>query len=352
MRGNVSLMLAFLLLTAFATHTVAVDTEDAQPSSWDSILSYERPEGWVQIAAPGQFPLGEPHTGEGGDTIASYGAFPVLDGSTVCVPLAMAASMQLLGVSENDAAALANFSTTHNAYVRLIRAAVPPAAYLPDADVTLEPERAVDVILATAPSEEELALAGEAGVALVAEPVCMDAFVFLTRADNPVESLTLRQIQGIYSGEITNWREVGGPDQAITPYQRQPNSGSQTAMEQMVMQDQGQRIDMMESGYYLIGEMGALILAVGDYKNTNGAIGYSYLYYYENLYPSDDVKLLAVDGVAPTAENIQSGAYPFTVSYYAVRRDGEAAAEAFTAWLVSDEGQAVVDLAGYVPLSR
>ena len=62
------------------------------------------------------------------------------------------------------------------------------------------------------------------------------------------------------------------------------------------------------------------------------------------------MKVLAVDGIAPTDENLQSGAYPFTVHYYAVYAEGNETAAAFTDWLVSDEGQACIAQAGYVPL--
>ena len=56
--------------------------------------------------------------------------------------------------------------------------------------------------------------------------------MFITHKDNPIDSLTIEQIQSIYSGKITNWNQVGGEDLEIKAYQREGNSGSQTAMEQ------------------------------------------------------------------------------------------------------------------------
>ena len=88
----------------------------------------------------------------------------------------------------------------------------------------------------------------------------------------------------------------------------------------------------------------------GNYQNGLGAIGYSYLYYVNALVESGGIKVLAIDGVSPADENLQSGLYPFTVNYYAVYRKGDANPEAFVQWLVSPEGQQAVRQAGYVPL--
>ena len=68
------------------------------------------------------------------------------------------------------------------------------------------------------------------------------------------------------------------------------------------------------------------------------------------LVESGGIKVLAIDGVSPTAEHLQSGAYPFTVNYYAVYRKGDANTEAFVNWLVGEEGQKAVAQAGYVPM--
>ena len=89
---------------------------------------------------------------------------------------------------------------------------------------------------------------------------------------------------------------------------------------------------------------------IGSYDNAKEALGYSYLYYVNGLYKSGDVKVLSVDGAAPTDENLQSGAYPFTVYYYAVYEKGNENAEKFVNWMISDDGQACIKQAGYVPL--
>ena len=72
--------------------------------------------------------------------------------------------------------------------------------------------------------------------------------------------------------------------------------------------------------------------------------------YVNTLVESSGIKVLSVDGISPTPENLQSGSYPFTVNYYAVYRKGDTQTEAFVNWLISDEGQQVVAQAGYIPL--
>ena len=112
---------------------------------------------------------------------------------------------------------------------------------------------------------------------------------------------------------------------------------------------QGLKIQKVEENYVSDG-MADAVAQIGNYDNGVGAIGYSYLYYVNTLVESGGIKVLAIDGVSPTAEHLQSGAYPFTVNYYAVYRKGDANTEAFVNWLVGEEGQKAVAQAGYVPL--
>ena len=101
---------------------------------------------------------------------------------------------------------------------------------------------------------------------------------------------------------------------------------------------------------YISDGMADAVQQVGNYNNGLKAIGYSYLYYVNTLVENSGIKVLAVDGISPTQENLQSGSYPFTVNYYAVYRKGDTQTEAFVNWLISDEGQQVVAQAGYIPL--
>ena len=238
--------------------------------------------------------------------------------------LAMARALLCLDIRE-----ILRSGGTHEAYLNLIEG---------HADLAL---------VARLPSADEQRLAARRGGPLDARPVALDAFVILLNAGNPVGSLTAGQVRDIYSGRITNWREVGGPDAPIRPYQRPRNSGSQELMRALVM---GGR-PMAEAPAILVGRtMGSVYLKLGD--DAQG-IGYSVYYYREFMAPAAaPIKTCAVGGVSPTAETIRSGRYPFVTPVYVVaRRDlpPDHAARRLRDWLLGPAGRAAVEETGYVP---
>jgi len=124
-------------------------------------------------------------------------------------------------------------------------------------------------------------MAKKNNIELIIKPVCYDAFVFITNKDNPVSNLTFDQVQKIYTGEITNWKQVGGNDEKIIAYQREEDSGSQTTMEQQVMK--GKRM-IKPITTNVIEFMDQLIKVVGEYDNSRASIGYTFKYYIDTLY--------------------------------------------------------------------
>ena len=308
-------------------------------------------EGWRRIVTDtAAFTLGDtrPLEGEDGLYLGDWGTYPSIDGSTVCVPLAMELARQWLGLEEEDLNGFVNFSTTPYAYDRLTEGKGNPTVTIVSRGVMMDPDHPVDIVLGTGPNADERQAALDAGKDLRMVPVCYDAFVFLVNGENLVDSLTVDQIRGIYTGAIPLWDMVGGEKGLrIDAYQRPHGSGSQTAMEEMVMD--GFALTAAKENYISDG-MSDLIAQVGSYDNARSAIGYSYLYYVDTLYKSGAVKVLHVDGAAPDPEGLRSGAYPFTVYYYAVYDASNETAAAFADWLVSDEGQECVHQAGYVTL--
>jgi phosphate transport system substrate-binding protein len=207
-----------------------------------------------------------------------------------------------------------------------------------------------DVILVVEPSEDELKIAEDAGVELVSYKVANEGFVFFTNTENSVDNLSLEQIQKIYTGEIKNWSEVGGDDQSIIAYQRPANSGSQTGMLSLVMKG----LNIMEAPTKdVVSTMEAIIDLVADYKNNPGAIGYSYYYFANSMYSKDELKLLSVDGVAPTNETIKSGEYPIETAYYIVIKKSDENNEdvmKLVNAMLGTRGQKVVEESGYVSI--
>ena len=314
----------------------------------------DKADGWVQIVENSPFPLGETVEKSYGSVMyreTAYGDYPSLDGSTVSVPMAREFARQHLNLQEIELDAFVRFSTTHDAYVNLIEKKPNLGAELILTGSVMEERRPVDIFIGTEPSDEELALAEANGVKLTITPVCYDAFVFIVHKDNPIESLTVEQIRSIYAGEICYWSDVGidvfeeEDADMLRAYTRQRNSGSQTAMENLVMNGKPMAEAMLN--VYQVYEMSTLVRHVGEYENGTGALGYTYKFYINTLYKDEGIKTIGIDGIEPTEENIRSGVYPFATCYYAVTREGEN--EEFVQWMKSEEGQKCIQQAGYMP---
>lgn len=257
--------------------------------------------------------------------------YPKVDGSTATIPLSEAIACELLGLSKEDGKTFIKHNTTHNAYENLL-------------------SNQADIIFVTEPSKEELQMAKDKNIELEVIPIVKEAFVFLVNVENPINSLTSQQIKSIYQGKIKSWKEVGGQDKEIIPYQREQNSGSQTLMEQIVMKD----LKIMEAPKKLVVVgMGELIESVAKYENSERALGYSVYYYARSMYNRDTIKLIAVDGIFPDNKSISTGKYPFTSAYYAVIRKSEkpdSPQRKLIEWILSEEGQKIAEAAGYVPM--
>lgn len=285
-----------------------------------------RPAGWKKIIS---------------DAVISKDKMDMIDGSTATLPITAEILRQFYDYSDNlvNQSGFAFHSTTHNAYLNLINRT--PKNYYGN---TIQ---IVSLIFVTAPSEEEQQLAKQNKVDLDIVPIAKDGFVFITHKDNPVDSLTIDQIQKIYSGEIKNWKELGGENLEIRPYQREMNSGSQTAMQQIVMKGRP-LIKAIDTKIYM--GMGGLVDAVAEYENGKASIGYTYYYYINNLYKNDQIKVLKINGITPENENLINNKYPFSTSYYAVMRKDEpdgSPARTLRDFLLTKTGQDMIQMAGY-----
>lgn len=253
--------------------------------------------------------------------------YPKIDGSTATLPLAEAFKANFTKTDTRDVNV--THSKTHNAYVNLINGDT-------------------DLILVTYPSEDEQKLAQEKNVELEIVPIVKEAFVFFVNKSNTVNNLTLEQIQKIYTGQIKSWKDVGGDNQRIIPFQRPENSGSQSGMLALVMKGQKMMDPTTETLAYTMAD---IVDVISDYDNGKNAIGYSYYYYANTMYSKDNMKFLAVDGIEPTYDNIKNGLYGIQTAYYAVIRKDEAKdsdARKLLEAMKSERGQEVAKEAGYV----
>jgi len=205
-----------------------------------------------------------------------------------------------------------------------------------------------DLIFALAPSKAQAEEAEKAGIEYELTPFCVDAFVFFVNAENPVDNLTTEQIKGIYSGKITDWKEVGAPSSTkIIPFQRNEGSGSQTTLQKLM----GDTPIMPPLKEDRLGGMGDIINDTANYRNYKAALGFSFRYYSTEMLRNNQIKLLSIDGVAPTVENIRDGSYPLVATAYMVTaRPRSANVRKIVDFMLSPEGQKLVEETGYIPV--
>lgn len=99
--------------------------------------------------------------------------------------------------------------------------------------------------------------------------------------------------------------------------------------------------------------MGGIISEVSQYRNYKNAIGFTFRFYSTEMVDNDQIKLLEIDGVAPTKENIRAGTYPITSELYIVTAGSDNRnVEPLIEWVLSKQGQALVEKVGYVPIKE
>lgn len=261
--------------------------------------------------------------------------FPRVDGATAMLPMIGEITKSVLGYNDEQAQKYLS-ENAHGKTAKVYQGLI---------------DGEKDVIFASEPSDDILEKAKNAGVEFEMTGIGLDGFVFLLNEENPVKSLTLEQIKGIYSGKITNWKEVGGDDAEIIAYQREKNSGSQNLMEKMVMQ--GEKMTDATNTNLEIVSMEGLIDGISSQPNSKYAIGYSIYLYAKEQYVKGNVKFVNINGVEATDENITNKSYSLTKIVYAITKKTEpegSSARRLIKWLLTENGQKVVEAGGYVKI--
>ena len=173
---------------------------------------------------------------------------------------------------------------------------------------------------------------------LDATVVGLDGIALVVNPANKLEDITLEDLAKVYSGEITNWKELGGDDKSIVVIGREDGSGTRDGFESIVMGDKEPKYAQeLES-------TGSVINAVAT---TDGAIGYASL---ANV--DETVKALKIGGIEATEENVKSGAYEVQRPFICATLKGSdnKLAKAYLDFILSEEGQALVLAQGAVPV--
>ncbi|MEN9522641.1 MAG: hypothetical protein RL065_1018 [Bacteroidota bacterium] len=185
----------------------------------------------------------------------------------------------------------------------------------------------------------------EAGRNIKEVQVAWDALSLIVHPSNQVKQLTREQIEGIYTGKIKNWKEVGGADLAIVAYSRESSSGTYEFFKEHVMNKKNFGTSILN-----MPATGAIVQSVSQTKGAIGYIGFAYME--KNV---RDIKVSYDKGktyIEPTVANAKSKVYPITRPlYYYFDKKIEKQVSSFVNYILSAEGQKNVSDVGYIPLN-
>ena len=211
-------------------------------------------------------------------------------------------------------------------------------------------EKETDIFIGVYPSDEQRAYAEENQTTFEYTPIGTEAFVFFVHKDNPITNLTTEQIKNIYSGKIINWKDVGGKNEKIVAFQRNEGSGSQSMLKRFMGDT-----PIMDAPTEMVNDlMAGIIEKVAEYKSKTNSIGFSFRYYVDGIIKNPNIKMISIDGIAPTSENIRNGSYPILAPIYAVTytENQNSNVDKLLEWILSDEGQYIINETGYVGIKN
>ncbi len=170
--------------------------------------------------------------------------------------------------------------------------------------------------------------------------IAYDGIVVVTHPSNKVKDLTLDQVKQIFTGEVTNWSQLGGDDMEIVVVSREDGSGSRDAFQEIVGYSSGELIknSIIASGN------GNIKTTVANNKHAVGFISFEYI--------DDDISTIDIDGVEATAENVLEKKYSLSRPFLFVYKEGSLTAngQKFIDYILSDEGQKIAAEAGVIPI--
>lgn len=185
----------------------------------------------------------------------------------------------------------------------------------------------------------EMSAAQAKGVTMKPTIVAFDGMAVIVNGNSPITSLTKRQVEQIFTGDVTDWSAVGAPAGKISVYTRNTSSGTYSDWKDLAMKKR----DYASSSQKMAGNEQ---IASEVAKNANG-IGYVGLAYIH----ASGIKVVSIDGGTPTKESVLSKKYPYArPTFYYTNGEPTGEAAKFIEFTLSDEGQRIVEQVGFVPV--
>ncbi|NIV13789.1 MAG: phosphate ABC transporter substrate-binding protein PstS family protein [Aliifodinibius sp.] len=198
--------------------------------------------------------------------------------------------------------------------------------------------------------EKEIENAQDNGVEPIEYVIARDAIAVIVHPDNPIDELTIEQISAIFTGELTNWSQLGGEDRPIVRLSRETNSGTHVYFLENVLRMGNDESDLLFSmDTLLLPSSEGIIKETSQNQNTIGYDGLGYV--------TDEVKVIGVaedvggEYIYPSVETVNSGLYPIARELY-MYTNGEPTGELleYMEWIFSEEAQTIVAELGFVPI--
>lgn len=187
--------------------------------------------------------------------------------------------------------------------------------------------------------------AEEQKLGLTTIPIAHDGIAVIVNEANPVDNLSVEELRAIYTGEISNWSEVGGPDMAIQLVNRDEASGTREAFRTIVMGDA--HFDRRAAVLPGTGQVRDVV------SRSEGAIGYISMGFVDSKYATTTVKALNVNHVEPSEKTIASGGYPVSRDlYFFVKGEPAPSAAAYIDFVLSEHMDDMIREAGFIPVDR
>lgn len=170
--------------------------------------------------------------------------------------------------------------------------------------------------------------------------IAYDGIAIITHKGNAVKSLSMAQIKDIYTGKITNWKDVGGTDSEIVVVSREDGSGTRDAFQEIV----GYKSEELTQNAQIGDGSGNIKTTVANNENAIGFISFEYI--------DDTIKALDVDAIAPNAANVKDGKYKISRPFLLVYKEDKADenSKKFIDFILSEEGQKIVEENGLIKI--
>ncbi|MDR2295309.1 MAG: substrate-binding domain-containing protein [Clostridiales Family XIII bacterium] len=328
---SITALLVFLVFAVGCAAKESTEPKESENGASESASATDLTEDTGNPASESPFPDDSAAGGIAASLHLTPEEFPRVDGVALTAPFSEAVAATILRLPLEEARLYVLHSKAQEAYANLINGRA-------------------DIIFATPPTEAELAYAKEQETELRLMPVLRSALTFFVNANNPVEDVRADEIVGIYSGEIKNWKDLGGADAEIRAYRRPESTSSEAGMLELVMREKPLAPVAPEMVY---AEPRDIVNAVASFEHAEFAIGYSYYRPSMDAQSNGRIKYLRIGGVAPDERNITDGVYPFVSTIYMALRQEEpadSAASRLAEWILSEEGRAVAEKEGYTPM--